>query len=161
MAPSTNLTQFWPRHSRWKEDYIGNRREHLLVESLIILFRQLTMQNAGIDDCMGRRMECRADRVWHIAPGGPPGGLPAATADSRQTPTLAARLMLRIPQKKTTKPCGPLTDRRARTAPCATSLAHCQTLSAWSVPPAGDDERWQTLCCTMQHILSSLCRRLQ
>ena len=58
------------------------------------------MQNAGIDDCMGRRMECRADRVWHIASGGPPGGLPAATADSRQTPTLAARLMLRIPLKK-------------------------------------------------------------
>ena len=30
-----------------------------------------------------------------------------ATADSRQTPTLAARLMLRIPLKNTTKPCGP------------------------------------------------------
>ena len=84
------------------------------------------MQNAGIDDCMGRRMECRDDRVWHIASGGPPGGLPAATADSRQTPTLAARLMLRIPLKIYNEALRAATDRRARTAPCATSLARRQ-----------------------------------
>ena len=84
------------------------------------------MQNAGIDDCMGRRMECRADRVWHIAPGGPPGGLPAATADSRQTPTLAARLMLRIPLKKYNEALRAAADRRAQTAPCAISRAHRQ-----------------------------------
>ena len=67
-----------------------------------------------------------ADRVWHIASGGPPGGLPAATADSRQTPTLAARLMLRIPLKKYNEALRAATDRRARTAPCATSLARRQ-----------------------------------
>ena len=84
------------------------------------------MQNAGIDDCMGRRMECRADRVWNIAPGGPAGGLPAATADSRQAPTLAARLMLHIPLKKYNEALRAATDRRARTAPSAISLARRQ-----------------------------------
>ena len=57
-----------------------------------------------------------ADRVWHIA----------STADSRQTPPLAARLMLRIPLKKYNEALRAATDRRARTAPCATSLARRQ-----------------------------------
>ena len=53
------------------------------------------------------------------------GTLPPA-ADSRQTPTLAARLMLRIPLKKYNEALRAATDRRARTAPCATSLARRQ-----------------------------------
>ena len=61
-----------------------------------------------------------------IASGGPPGGLPAATADSRQTPTLAARLMLRIPLKIYNVALRAATNRRARTAPCAIGRAHRQ-----------------------------------
>ena len=72
-------------------------------------------------------MIARASRaMMHDASGGPPGGLPAATADSRQTPTLAARLMLRIPLKKYNVALRAATNRRARTAPCAISRAHRQ-----------------------------------